>query len=678
MMTFTSRNVLFFGAILVVAVTSLGYLKKPSESGGDWSNIKTVAKPSTRTAPCIEDISVTQSSALPQISMLESSDMLGQKISTKTFGLSVSDINGDRRDDILIGAHELNPYLLINGDMGFTDESKALFQSRKKYDRHGYTLADLDNDGDLDIAIASGGSDGVGEGSSNIFLRNQTKHGVPLFQREVVSPDMAMQAGRSRSFIPIASSNGETIDLYYATRLRKEFPNKTLRNSSGTENLQFHPDEQNFLSQTINDHGRGVIADFDTDGKNDYLVVDGSTLKIYWDPASNREVTTFASNVLTTSAADFNNDGLLDIFIGRLGLPSNSDNLTHSNNSLIFVIKNNAPNDTSLASFTVESSVLEFNLRQHIPASLTKVNRPRGASDIFLGRDMSHPQNKRFSISGQQALGKPDSFDRPGTYIWYSTSSATWNIKWLFHDSLDTFKGIVNGVDIANVSTSNFFDEKSRRLSDSVLINQGGGVFTETCKKLPSHQATTSGTTVADFNNDGWLDIIGVRHGEQGSPNRDLFVLANNQGVSFTSSVIKIREEDRLHRSDLIAHGFFNEDDKPDIVLTNGFGQIPGTNGSPRLMLNSTQTDNQALTIELEGTTSNKYGIGAKLTLTDADNNIVGYRVQGINSNISQDTHRVHFGLGSFRPPYKLSVEWPDNTVTNYSFNSPGTVPVVQ
>ena len=95
-------------------------------------------------------------------------------------------------------------------------------------------------------------------------------------------------------------------------------------------------------------------------------------------------------------------------------------------------------------------------------------------------------------------------------------------------------------------------------------------------------------------------------------------------------------------------------------------------------MLNRSATEHQALLIDLEGTNSNKFGIGAKLTLTDANSEIVGFRVQGLNSNISQDTHWIHFGLGDYLAPYTLTVDWPDHTTSSYSFSVPGKNKVKQ
>ena len=95
-------------------------------------------------------------------------------------------------------------------------------------------------------------------------------------------------------------------------------------------------------------------------------------------------------------------------------------------------------------------------------------------------------------------------------------------------------------------------------------------------------------------------------------------------------------------------------------------------------MLNSTSSRHQALLFNLEATSANRFGIGASMTLTDANKNIIGFRVQGVNSNISQDTHWMHFGLGDYPAPYHLDVNWPDGVKERYSFSEPGRYKVKQ
>jgi len=670
-----SRKMMLVGVLAVAAVAGFYLMKEDSKLKIKLANLKeaSYAKVFQPDCPDVGDVD-NSTGPLHPISMLESSGLLGEVIGTKTFSLSVADVNADGKDDILVGAHERNPYLYINADTGFTNQSAALFNAPYNHDRHGYTFADMDNDGDLDLAIAAGGDDGVGKGAANMFLKNETENGVVHYTKQEVSPEMLVPPSRSRSLIPIASPDGKSIDLYLATLARDGYPNKLFSNTRHKDKFEFGM-KDDFFPVSVNDHGRGVVADYDGDGNYDYLVVQDSTLMLYWHPTSSRDPSVISYGAYSTSVGDFNNDGLLDIFLGSSSPLSKSDNLAYTPYQLNFVLQNNGPGDTSSITFKSQSPKLDFNLDQHIPA--TQARPFAGPRDIFLGRDNANPKSRIFAVDKEMAEGEPAFFDQPGIYIWHSTASAQWNMKWVFFDELNQFKGSISGTGISDVAKNGFTINKPALTTDTFFINNGDGKFTKLCPALAQHHGTTSDSTVADFNNDGWLDIIGLHQQEQGLADGEIFVLTNNAGISFTPGNIDVRERDKMQRADLIAHGFFNEDNQPDVVFTHGFGQTPGNQGAPRLMLNST-SDYQALLVNLVGSSANKFAIGAKLTLTDANDAMMGYRVHGLNSNIHQNTHWIHFGLGEFTSPYQLKIEWPDGKVTSHPFSEPGRHEVKQ
>jgi hypothetical protein len=671
-----SRIVLLCGVLAAATFAAYQLNSKIQRAGIHWLDVGDAVYRRFRPSDCsADDVASAPLNKVDSISMKDASELLGANRAVKSFALSVVDLNSDGKDDVLIGAHENNPLLFMNAGERFTDESRALFADDRILDRHGYSFADLDNDGDLDLAIASGGEDGVGTGDPNLFLRNDSDEGALQFTEMQVSTEMAEPAARSRSLMPIASADGKAVDLYLAALFRDGFPNRLFNNLGSQKPFQFQP-AQNFLTLSINDHGRGVIADFDGDGNNDYLVVEEWRLKIYWHSDSRRRPSILSYRAASTTVGDFNNDGYLDIFLGTFSGPSRSDNLAANDDELIYVIHKNRVDDSSSIRFKSQSSVLEFNLDQYIPAT---VDRPlAGGQDIYLGSRKLHPESRIFSLDRQQALEQPTDFSQPGIYIWYSTSTQEWNMQWVFYDNLEEFKGVVRGDAISGVVGTNFTRNNPDPVTDAIFINQGDGNFSELCTGLSAHRETTSDSTVADFNNDGWLDIIGLRQGEQGSPSGDLVVLTNHAGSLFTETRIGLRDEDKLKNADLIAHGFFDGDDKPDIFLTNGYGQVPGNDGSLRLMLNNSSTQHPALMVNLRGTSANRFGTGARLTLTDANDSLIGFRLQGLNSNITQDTHWMHFGLGQFPAPYHLKVDWPDGITTRHAFSAPGRYEVVQ
>jgi len=269
------------------------------------------------------------------IEMHDYSSWLGKAIKSKTFALAVADIDDNHLDDILVGAHDSNPILYLNTGTSFLNRSNVLFPRPQKTDLHGYTFVDLDNDNDLDLAIGGGGSDGVGKGAPNIFLWNQSSKETLRFSQLEIPSEVALPRSRSRAFIPVASKDGTAVDLYLTTLLSERFPNRLFQNTGSGESIAFIADDRSFLTRSIKDHGRGVIADLDNDGRNDYLTVDGRSARLYWNPESERPTSMLASQAYSVKVADFTNDGQLDIFVGRSARPSQSDLVSYNNDQFM-------------------------------------------------------------------------------------------------------------------------------------------------------------------------------------------------------------------------------------------------------------------------------------------------------------------------------------------------------
>lgn len=658
--------VLFLALTLITSVTSKRDVKA--------ANVVVAIEEAAFALRCVRDARTSSSRNKNRdrgIRLTDATYLLGTEKRAKTFSLGVSDFNNDGLDDILIGSHTGSPFLYRNTATGFVNDSRRLFKVPAHADKHGYTIVDIDDNGFLDIAIAGGGADGIGNGSPNIFMRNTTaERGMLSFDHSPVTKNISSRATRARALIPVPSNTGERVDLYLTALSRDGFPNQLLENKTTNAKFKFAPTRGQPPSMSIMDHGRGVVTDFDANGEADYLVIDGGTARIIWGPKTNKATTVLANHAYSTQVADLNNDGLLDIYLGRSSTPSRSDHLSHNTRQIDYVIRQNGRVDPSSISFSAKLVDLHFDLDQHVQRGNRQF--PAKGNDIFLGRTKENPGSRVFVLGKNDAIGKPESFRRSGIYVWYSDEDNRWHMRWNFHNYSDVYKGKIRGSGIANVQRDEFTQESAESTFDLILINRGSGSFSKHCGGSFAHDGTTSSATIVDLDNDSWLDIVGITHGEQGSGNGKLFFLRNLQGQDFESKELARREQDLLHRADLIAHGFFNEDDKVDLAMTHGYGQVPGTNGYPRLLQNDTPTDYPALLVNLIGRNSNAFGIGAKLTLSNNEGETIGYRVQGLNANIAQSTHVVHFGLGKHTPPYQLKVDWPDGTTSQHTLRKAG------
>ena len=96
-----------------------------------------------------------------------------------------------------------------------------------------------------------------------------------------------------------------------------------------------------------------------------------------------------------------------------------------------------------------------------------------------------------------------------------------------------------------------------------------------------------------------------------------------------------------------------NDGDLDLLVVNNG--------GRPNLLLNEGLPAANALLVQVVGTTSNRSGIGTRLTLTTGERRQVR-EVQSGSSYLAQNDLRAHFGLGRAERAERLEIRWPDGS----------------
>jgi enediyne biosynthesis protein E4 len=97
-----------------------------------------------------------------------------------------------------------------------------------------------------------------------------------------------------------------------------------------------------------------------------------------------------------------------------------------------------------------------------------------------------------------------------------------------------------------------------------------------------------------------------------------------------------------------------NDGDLDLLVMNNG--------DRPNLLINDHGNAANALLVQVLGTTSNRSGIGTRLTLTTSGRRQVREIVSG-SSYIAQNDLRAHFGLGRAERAERLEVHWPDGSI---------------
>ena len=250
--------------------------------------------------------------------------------------------------------------------------------------------------------------------------------------------------------------------------------------------------------------------------------------------------------VISALSADLNNDGFPDLYLGRGNGQNNSDQVVNNSEEIHFFIQRQGNDPLDAIVFKMKPAHLKINFTEHIPS----LGKDRiDPTDIYIGANKVNPKHRTAQIEQIQAAGKPEGMERPGTYIWYEKGENLWHILWK-HDekSQSESKGIIYSEGIELVKKEQFETIPEKETQDYILINQKGKGWKLLKLDALKHSNWTNYITAADFNNDGFVDIVGVRTGADAQENGSPFIVLNHGGLNFTKQeILENNEDDIFH-----------------------------------------------------------------------------------------------------------------------------------
>ena len=184
--------------------------------------------------------------------------------------------------------------------------------------------------------------------------------------------------------------------------------------------------------------------------------------------------------------------------------------------------------------------------------------------------------------------------------------------------------------------------------------NDGNRQFTDVTEEAGVRDSRWAwGTTFLDYDNDGDLDLIATNGWNGTGWDDDRTTLWRNDDGVFTDVSDSLGITDTLQGRGL-AHLDYDGDGDLDVVVVN--------NEAAPILYRNDSNANHYLRLDLEGTVSNRDGIGAWITvtpdLTSPDEKMV-WEVDGGSSFLSQNERIAHFGLGSSSDLVDLvEIEW--------------------
>jgi len=492
-------------------------------------------------------------------------------------------------------------------------------------------------------------------------------------------------------------------------------------------------DTKKYIIETT---GTGVaIFDYDNDGWPDIFIVNGTTLEGF--PADQAptnhlyhnnhdgtftDVTAKAGLVATgwgqgVCVGDYDNDGWEDLYVTYYG----KNRLYHNDHGVFTEVAEKAGVAGSGKAWGTGCAFVDYNrdgrldlmVANYVDFNLSTIPTPgEGSSCVWKGvpvmcgpRGLPGAKNILYENRGDGTFADVTAkahIDKTGGHYAFSVSTFDFDDDgWpdiyvacdstpsiLYHNNRDgTFTDVAvmagvafnedgreqagMGTTVADYNGDGRLDIFKTNFSDdtpTLYRNDGEGIFSDVTFPAGLGQHTQYlgwGTMFFDFDNDGWPDLI-LANGHV-YPEVDKFHLGsgymeprllyhNNGNGTFTDVSATVGPGiNAVSSARGLAVGDLWNNGQLSVVINNVYAR-------PSLLVNRAPSGNHWVAFKTVGTRSNRDGIGAKLTIKAGKRTLVD-EVRSGSSYISQNDLRVHFGLGSTAKLDSVQVRWPSGLV---------------
>jgi enediyne biosynthesis protein E4 len=482
----------------------------------------------------------------------------------------------------------------------------------------GVAFFDYDNDGWMDVLILSGtrleALPSGGKPTNRLYRNNHNG----------TFTDVTDKAGLRRngwaSSVCAGDYDNDGYDDLFITYWGQNVLYRNNGNGTFTDQTQ-----KAGLSTTLTRWGSGcTFVDYDRDGKLDLFVANYLKFDLASTPEPGK-----GSNCTWKGVA---------VNCGPKGLPTDTNLLYHNNGNGTF------------SNVSESSGIAKVQGRYSMTATTTDFNND-GWPDIYVACDSTASTLYRNN--------------RDGTFTDVAVEAGcAYNEDGQAQAGMGVATGDYNGDGLIDIFKTHFSDDLP------ALYKNSGRDYFEDASRAAGFDHTRYvewGTGLADFDNDGWPDILiatGNVYPEvekifKEYPHRSPRLLYQNLGNGGFREVTAQMGPGILSpkSSRGCAFGDFDNDGDIDVLVMN-------MNEPPLLLRNEYINQRSAglnnwLTLKLVGTKSNRSAIGARVLLR------VGSRsqVQEVTSQSSYYSHndsRLHFGMGQSQKVDLIEIRWPN------------------
>jgi len=357
----------------------------------------------------------------------------------------------------------------------------------------------------------------------------------------------------------------------------------------------------------------------------------------------------------TATWNDFNNDGWLDLFIG---------NETSSNQALhpceLFMNNKNGTFTNMAPSIGLKISVFAKGV-----ASGDYDND--GWPDIFISTLIG----QKILLHNETGKGQGLGFNFVSNEAGFDNSNYRCFPTWFFDYNNDGWLDIFMCSYEFERPLSYYIAKEALHLSNDpagkimLFRNNQNGTFSNVTSELtPGLPAFAMGSNFGDIDNDGYLDFyLGTGNPSYQSllPNR---MYKNAGGTDF----IDITNESRLghiQKGHAVAFADLNNDGTQDISEDMG-GAFNGDAYNSAFFVNPGGDNNNWISLKLEGTRSNRQGVGSKITIKITENGKQRMIYKELNSGGSFGCSplRQTIGIGKATIIDEIKIQWPASNIT--------------
>jgi len=487
-----------------------------------------------------------------------------------------------------------------------------------------------------------------------------------LATSQVVFTNITDQTGISRSFaidgvvprltdptrMPILIGGGVAasdydqdgdIDIYLVAG--NDQPNQLFQNQGNNSFVDVAPG----LGLDLVHKGSGpAFGDIDGDGDLDLFVgaVEGDAYflmrndgEVFVDVTAQSNIIITASDTMSATFSDYDQDGDLDLFLTHWGNPQQPDteNLWRNNGDGTFV-------SASVESGIAQTIAAERGIDYSFTANFADFDAD-GDPDLLLASDFK--TSKIYRNNGDATFtditDREVIVDESGMGAAVGDYDNDGDMDWFVSSIYQVIDGEVNNV------------------GNRLYRNDGNSIFVDVTDEAGVADGSWGwGSCMADFDNDGDLDLFHVNGWDDGDDDvnnyrGDQIRFFESQGDgTFIELSDTVGLDDRGQGRGLVCFDSDRDGDL-DLLITN--------NDENHVVFyrNDVETSNHYLDVKLDGTI-NTAAIGAVITVTGGDQSW-RREIRGGNNFASQNPAEAHFGLGAVTS-VSVHVLWPDGEET--------------